>query len=225
MTLSEEISKKSQEISTGWEPPPLTSQPMHPAAIPATATAAAPAQPSAQEQGERARKQGYDAGYAEGVAAGRDDAKALTQEVEALIDAFAAPFAESDATLTRQVLELTERITRAVLKRELHTDSSAIEAVVTEALAVLADGSSRIELSINPADAALCRDLGMSIRGNVVLVENSQLHRGGVELRSGSRLVDASIETRLQSVLESLYVDAGLPAPEPSSSAAIVGDA
>jgi len=197
---------------SGWQPPPLSVVPeSSPAVSTPTATAAPPVAdvPSHEEARQTAQREGFTQGFEEGQA----QAKALATQMQALLQALATPFAESDATLMREILGLTERVCRAVLHRELTTDSDTIAKVLADALDALGESHSSVELTLHPADALLCRELGVVANGDISIREDSELQRGGLLLRSQQELIDAQLETRLQAILEGLYSQAGLPEP------------
>lgn len=159
---------------------------------------------------QQERQKGYDAGFAEGLAAGRAQAQSVVAQMDALLKAMAAPFQETDAVLLRELLSLTERIARAVIRRELDSGVD-IEQVLADALAALGSVSVPVELTLNPIDAALCLDLGLLPNKRFELQENPRLARGGLQLRAGHSFVDASVESRLDAALATLRSDAGLP--------------
>lgn len=168
-----------------------------------------------EEIREAAYRAGFDQGCAEGRAAGRAEAQALAGRMQGLLQALAAPFAQTDAELMRELLALTERVCRALLARELRTDSEAIARVLAAALDALGESHTAVELTLNPADAGLCRELGLVTEGagEFTLREDAEVQRGGVLLRRGSERIDARIETRLRAIIESLYAQADLPEP------------
>jgi flagellar assembly protein FliH len=159
------------------------------------------------------RQQGYDAGYAQGLAAGRAQAERVAGEMSALLGAMSAPFRDSDAVLLRELLSLTERVAQAVVRRELEAGVD-IEAVLADALAALGAVAVPVQLTLHPADAALCRDLGLMPDERFTVLEDSNVHRGGLHLRAGNSFVDASVESRLEAALADLREAAGLPEDE-----------
>jgi flagellar assembly protein FliH len=156
------------------------------------------------------RQKGFDAGYAEGLAAGRAQAESIAAEMRALLDAMAGPFREHDAVLLRDLLVLTERVARAVIGRELDAGID-IEAVLRDALTALGSVTTPVELHLNPADAALCRGIGLLSDERLEITEDAAVQRGGLQLRAGNSFVDASVEARINAALSSLRAEAGLP--------------
>lgn len=166
-----------------------------------------------EEAFEEAREEAYRAGFAQGLEEGRAEAQALARRMRELLQALEAPFAQTDAGLMRELLGLTERVCRALLERELRTDREAIAGVLSAALDALGESHTAVELTLNPADALLCRELGLVTEGagEFTLREDAEVRRGGVLLRCGSERIDARIETRLRTLIEGLYAQAGLP--------------
>ncbi|MFK8043154.1 FliH/SctL family protein [Congregibacter sp.] len=202
MTLSD-----SQGAEASWAPAVPDAFPQQASKARAVASAA---QQSETRDIEAERKKGYDAGFAEGLAAGNAKANGQVAQLQALLDAMAAPFQESEAVLLRELLSLTEKIARAVIRREL--DSGAdIERVLADALSALGSVSIPVTLTLNPMDAALCREQGMLPNERFVVQENPGLARGGLQLAAGHSFVDASVETRIESALAELRGEAGLP--------------
>jgi flagellar assembly protein FliH len=195
MTLSE-----ARDGVPGWEPPSLAPR----------CTAAAP--PPEQDI-ERLRREAFDTGYAEGIAAGRARAESIVGELSVLLEALATPFRATDATLVRELVGLVERTAQAVVGRELDAGNYDFEGALAEALAVLGSVSVPVEVHMNPADVALCREHGLALPPTASLCKDAALRRGGLRLQAGHRIVDASIERRLDEVLGSLRDDAGVPDP------------
>ena len=213
-----------------WRPPPLSA----PAGVAAPGADNAGADSAGQDSGEATpgrpedlredlrqsiyeeiREAAYRAGFEQGCAEGRAEAQAVAGRMQGLLQALAAPFAQTDAELMRELLALTERVCRALLARELRTDSEAIARVLAAALDALGESHTAVELTLNPADARLCRELGLVTEGagGFTLREDAEVQSGGVLLRRGSERVDARIETRLRAIIESLYAQADLPEP------------
>ena len=197
-----------QSAEASWAPSVLGALPQQGSNAQLVASSAQQSETSADIEAER--KKGFEAGFAEGLAAGNAKASGQVAQLQALLDAMAAPFQESEAVLLRELLSLTERIARAVIRREL--DSGAdIERVLADALAALGSVSVPVTLTLNPLDAALCRDQGLLANERFVVQESSALARGGLQLAAGHSFVDATVESRIEAALAELRGEAGLP--------------
>lgn len=190
-TLSEESS------GAAWEPPALASR-----------RAAQVSAGDIEAVREAARQEGFSTGYAEGIAAGRARGEGMMAEMQALLTSLAAPLEEFDRAVIGELLALVERVSSAVLLRELYR-SSNIEAVLQQALQVLGEGHAEITLQLHPDDAALCRDLGLVKGDRFRVVEDAQLQRGGATLSAGGSFIDATLESRLSAVIHQLREEAG----------------
>lgn len=204
MTLSD-----PQKADAGWAPSALGALSQGGAAPLARGATPAPGAASSPDVQE-ARKKGYDAGFAEGLAAGQAQAQSAVAQINALLHAMAAPFEETDAVLLRELLALTERVARAVIRRELDTRID-IEQVLADALSALGSVSVPVTLIVNPADAALCRDFGLLPDEHFLLKEDAALARGGLQLHAGHSFVDATVESRIAAALAALRAEVGLP--------------
>lgn len=207
ISLADQVPNESLSEEHGWTPPAFAS---------AQSAVAAPVV-NMQHEAELAREQGYQAGLAEGLAAARAQGEQAVAEINTLLASLATAYTGSDAQLLRDILDLSSQISRAVLRRELATDSDTLASVIGEALELLAEAPATTELTLHPDDARYAREHGLLDQEQVIIRESERLQRGGIELRSGSTLLDASVEARLQAVLEALYLDAGLPPPADSS--------
>jgi flagellar assembly protein FliH len=177
-----------------------------------------PAEDSAPERlealREEARRAGYEAGFAEGLAAGRARGEALAGEMQTLLRSLVTPVAELDAAVLGELLNLVERVAVAVLQRELSSRSN-IEQVLQQALAVLGEARAEVQLQLHPDDAALCRELGILPADHLRVVEDPRLLRGGAHLTASGSFVDASVEQRLETVMEALHTEVEGAAPLP----------
>lgn len=198
------------EKPAGWAPPTLSR---------VDAVKKAPAKVAAPDT-EQLRREAREAGLAEGLAAGRAQSERTAAEMNALLQAMVEPFRDSEAMLLRDLMNLVERVVAAVLEREISQSPSDIEQVLKEALQTLGSVQVPVELTLNPQDAAACRDLGLTIKSGMTMVEDPSIRRGGLKLEAGSSIVDATVEARLEEVLAALRDQAGLPQHDDEDAAA-----
>ncbi|WP_414980162.1 FliH/SctL family protein [Congregibacter sp.] len=163
------------------------------------------------------RQKAYDDGYVEGLAAGRAQAESIVAEMGSLLEAMSTPFEDTDAVLLRELLAVTEQVARAVIRRELEAGVD-IERVLFDALAALGSVSTAVQLTLNPLDASVCKDLGLLASERFEVLENSDMQRGGLQLRAGHSFVDASVESRIEASFAELRSNAGVPEQAPGSS-------
>ncbi len=207
MTSSDTAVDPETSTRSPWQPPTLDQ-----GAAVAIGTDSA-AQPAPQIDAETAHREAYDRGYAEGLAAGRARGESIVGEMSALLSAMTTPFAESEAAMLRELVNLVERTARVIIGRELETASGDIERVLNEAMEALEGVRSEVRLTLHPIDAALCRELGLVDAPEMELNEDPAVGRGGLKLQVGSTIVDATTEARLDAVMGALRERAGVPDP------------
>jgi len=160
---------------------------------------------------EDARQRGFAEGLAQGQAEAKKQSQQTAAELNALWQAMTKPLADNDSEVTEHLLGLVLSLTNAVLARELTTDSDFIKRTLDEALAHLAESTAQLTVELNPADKSLVATLLDEKRLSAELVSDDTVLRGGCRLTREHALVDASIESRIKSLLLQM-VEAG-PSP------------
>lgn len=156
------------------------------------------------EAGQRA---GFEAGHAEGRA--RADAQAA-QIARVALSAAAALHALGD-TLSRKTVTLALGIAQKILLHEIDTRPETIVDIVREALTLLPEGTPRVRILVNTADADVLRAQLAHGAGEPdhFIVGSDEVQRGGCHITSPSGDIDASLDTRINRVLETLGMRGG----------------
>ncbi|WP_242472392.1 flagellar assembly protein FliH [Ectothiorhodospira mobilis] len=172
-----------------------------------------------QEGFEQGRREGYEAGHAEGREAGHREGEARgrrsgeramrthIQALEQLLQGLATPYAELDETMEEELVQLAMAVARHLVRRELRTDPSAVVAVLREALGALPSAERKVHLYLHPQDARLVREALQveELNRPWSVVEDPTLSRGGVRVETDTSRVDATLETRLNAVIASVW--------------------
>lgn len=190
---------------------------------PRTITTVPTSHKSLEEVAEAARKKGYAEGLAQGQAEARKQSEATASELAALWQSMSKPIANQDIEVSEHLLSLVVSFTHAVLQRELSTDGELIKATLDEALMCLAESEAPLLVTLNPADKALVESLLEEKRLPAELVVDTTMLRGGCRLDRGHALVDATIESRIRSLVEKMV--GGGPQLEPANNTTAVLDA
>ena len=190
---------------------------------PRTITTVPTSHKSLEEVAEAARKKGYAEGLAQGQAEARKQGEATAAELAALWQSMSKPIANQDIEVSEHLLGLVFSFAHAVLERELSTDSELIKATLDEALTCLAESEAPLLVTLNPADKALVESLLEEKRLPAELVTDTIMLRGGCRLDRGHALVDATIESRIRSLVETMGV--GDPLSEQANETSAVLDA
>ena len=149
---------------------------------------------------EKARQQGFAKGEAE--------AQALlakqSQQLQLAIAALRQPMAWLEGEVETQLLDLCCALTKALLGRELSADPQWLRSRLHDAVALLPVAEGRIDLHLNPEDAAILRDAaehGEPLDPAWVLHDDPEIQRGGSLIKNAQSQVDYRLETRLARLL------------------------
>ena len=156
-----------------------------------------------EEIQEQAREEGFRQGLQEGRESGREELLDHARHLEQILNALDKPFEELDDSVEQQLAQLAMLVARQLVRRELKTDPQQVVGVVREALAVLPVAARDVQLVLNPEDAGIVRD-ALSLREGeqaIRIVEDPVQSRGGCRVVTSTSQIDATIETRLNSVI------------------------
>lgn len=157
------------------------------------------------------KQEGHQAGFVEGSKKGYDEnvhlIEARTDQLIAILESFATPFKHLDDNVEKALADLSVKIARQILHREIELDSGQIIAAVKTAINALPIASQNVKLYLNPEDADLVRfNLGLGETQSAwEIIEDPSITRGGCKVDTEISHVDATIENRLNAVLESMF--------------------
>ena len=190
---------------------------------PRTITSVPTSDKSLEEVAEAARQKGYAEGLAQGQVEARKQAKQTAGELAALWKSMKKPIDNQDIEVSEHLLALVVSLTQAVLERELSADQEFIKATLDQALTHLADSEAPLSITLNPADKALVETLLEEERLTAELVGEANMLRGGCRLTRGHALVDATIESKIRSLIEQIAGNS--PTSEPVDKTTAILDA
>lgn len=179
----------------------------------------------ARQEAEKRVKEAYAEGYRRGMESGRADFdRAVADSAEALKSA-ARAIEEARgnflAALEPEMVELAARIARQILHRETQVDRELIACTARMAIQHLMDRET-IVIKINPADMDAMRAEKLRLVEefdgitDMRLVADESIEPGGCIAESGSMQADASIDSQLQAILESLKQSNGRDGRRPA---------
>jgi len=146
---------------------------------------------------EEGRKQGYEAGKAEALA----EAKKMARMMRFLEQ----PLNQLDEDVEHQLTELAMTVGRLLLKKECSTDAAHIKNIIHEALDFLPLKSRNIRVRLNPADIQLMEEAGVDVNAEEwTCVSDKKISQGGCQVESDQSHIDASLETRVQQLVDQL---------------------
>ena len=160
--------------------------------------------------------------YEEGLALGKKEAYAekkqeLDQKIASLksiIEVLAEPLKELDNEIVDQLSQLSMTVAKQVVRRELHTEQGEIVGIVREAMNALPASTRKITLNIHPDDSEIIRNafsLGEEHDTSDDLlwkvIDDPLITRGGCKISSENSRIDATVEARLNRIINTLLGD------------------
>jgi len=200
-----------------WLPPdinggkPREQRMVQPPSAPPTAEALEQLQKAAYEEGyEEGRRKGFEFGHKEGLEQARTSVERYTGQLDKLLKTFEQPLRELDNRLERELLSLVIAIVRQLVRREVKSDPNLIIGVVREALSILPVNSRNVRLLVHPEDADLIREIYALSDSELgwQLVEDPVINRGGCKVVSETSQIDATLDSRLASLIAPLLAGA-----------------
>ncbi|MFQ5509023.1 MAG: FliH/SctL family protein [Leptospirillia bacterium] len=165
-----------------------------------------------QERLMQIEREAYEAGFAAGERAGRETGEAEGRQVVEAISRIKDEVAQMRAQLVtdaeRDILHLAVAVARQVVGYDIAEDHPVVVAGLAAATEHFAPGTP-LQVRINPADrplvAALEGELAAAIEGHMTLIPDPLIERGGVVVEGAGQIIDASLTTRFEEVVRSLF--------------------
>lgn len=184
-------------------------------------------QPLTLEEVEAVRQDAYNEGFSTGEKDGfragqlraRQEAEAALaprlQALESLLQQLFDPIGEQDQAIEHILLDLVCLISKEVIQRELTIDSSQIARVLRDAMKLLPMDDGQVRIHVNPQDFAAIKELRERHDEDWRILEDDSLLPGGCRVETRHSQIDASMETRLQSLTRQLLEQRHLLSSEP----------
>lgn len=163
---------------------------------------------------ETIQKQAYDEGFALGKKEAYEQEKQELEEKSAslhsIITLLTDPLKELDDDVIHQLAQLSMSVAKQVIRRELHTEEGEIVGIIREAMSALPASTRKITLNIHPDDAELIRSafsLGEETESDELrwkVIEDPMVSRGGCTIATENSHIDATVESRLNRVINTL---------------------
>jgi len=156
-----------------------------------------------------AYEDGFARGHADGLEAARNTLTELTARLTDILAALRNPLDAADDKVIEQLTSLTIAIAKRLVRRELRTNRSEVVAVVRNALAVLPVELRDVRLHLHPDDAKLISETLVPAQAEAAwcIVEDPVITRGGCRISSPTSQVDATMQTRLDRVINTMLGD------------------
>jgi flagellar assembly protein FliH len=155
-------------------------------------------------------KEGFEKGQKEGYQAGLETAQQEIQQqvtyLQQIMSRLNTPLADLDQQLEHDIISLVTTMTRQLVRRELKAQPDHVIGAVRAAMAVLPISDRKVKLYLHPLDIELVKT-GLSIEQDDTAwqwVEDPLLTRGGARIETANTMIDATVEARLNSVINKL---------------------
>lgn len=155
---------------------------------------------------KNAYREAYDKGYAAGLAAGEATIAEQSGRFTTLLECLAKPLKAIDEEVETALRDLSFRIARHVVRRELQIDKSQVVGVIREALQALPLNARNVRVFLHPADVELVEGALAAPKSERTwtTVEDPLLTRGGCRVDSDASRIDAEVDERLTRILDHL---------------------
>lgn len=157
---------------------------------------------------EEGFKQGFEEGKAEGFQSGLSEGQKVIDEkssqFSAIMSTLSNPLEKLDNEVEEELVTLAMLVARQLIRRELKLDPSHVIAAIRQAVEILPVATQKIVVFLHPDDATLVREslsLADEDEQRWKIVEDPMLARGGCKVETKFSRIDASIETRINSVI------------------------
>ena len=156
-----------------------------------------------------AYEEAWKKGLADGEAKGQEAIRERCAHLDSLLDSLSRPFETLDDEVEQQIVDLAMLVARQLFRREIRSDPTHVIGVVRDALKILPSSSRQVEVHLHPEDAALVREsLAVSEKQpSWQIVEDALLSRGGCRVTTENSQIDATAESRLNSLIASVAGD------------------
>ena len=169
---------------------------------------------------EQGRRAGQEYGHREGLEEARSEARTRVERLDQILAVLDRPFEQLDQQVETEVVTLVISMVRQLIRREVKLDPGQVVGVVREALGVLPVSSRNIRVMLHPEDAELVREayaLGEHEQ-QWQIVEDPVIQRGGCRIHTDSSQIDATLDSRLSSLIAPLLAGERARDAEPERS-------
>ena len=185
----------SHNFISRWETPHLTEQEVIPPAIEEVEDPV--------KVRQQAVEQGYAEGYKQGLAKAEAELNKQAAAIEKLLTSITHPFAELDQQVFELLVQMTGKIARSLVKRELRTEPEAIMALIRDTVVVLNNTTDKIRIHLHPDDALVIHNLTRTAteHSRWDILEDPLLARGDCKVSSLDSVVIGDLQTRIHAII------------------------
>lgn len=158
------------------------------------------------EAAREGRQEGYNQGFEQGskraAELGVESTNAQVELLNQLINQITVDVTENQQQLQNLLLKLISQVSFALCRAELSLCPEKLSKIVAEVVEVLPIGESHVEIQLNPLDLDELQKIPNAIDSRWRVATDETITRGGVIVDSLNSHVDATLERRLQDIVE-----------------------
>jgi len=167
--------------------------------------------PQTVEEIEALQKQAYDeavkAGREEGLKQGLEEMQAKAKQLQNMFNFLQQPLNDMGKQVEQQLTELAIMLSEKLLQKESKLDVQHIQNLVHDSLEYLPVKSRDIQVRLNADDIALLTQAEIDIdQQSWSCVADNSITPGGCVIESSSSHIDATVETRVQQLVDQLNI-------------------
>ncbi|MCD6298804.1 MAG: hypothetical protein J7M30_16800 [Deltaproteobacteria bacterium] len=158
---------------------------------------------------EEAYEKGFAQGEKDGLELGEKKGIKVIENIESILNELIRLKNEIPKQYEKEILDLTFAIAKKIIHREIATDESAIKDTILNALSFAVE-KSKVILGVNPEDFDYVEKLRTQFFAEVKdlksisIISDPSITRGGCFLETPYGDIDASVETQLEEVYQSI---------------------
>lgn len=155
---------------------------------------------------KQAHAKGYQMGRWEGMNAGREELEKQGEQLKKLCESLSSPLAKLDEEVQRELVLLAGAMASQLVRRELSVNPEILNNIVASAVTALRTTSRRVDIYLNPVDAALVADILSSPdpEQHWQVVESTELREGDVRVEANHAHIDLSMRSRIYHLVGNL---------------------
>lgn len=149
---------------------------------------------------EEATKEGFEKGLEEAYAAVNDLKDSLQEFFEYKEQLY--------NEISGDILDIAIKVAEKIIKKEVQTDKSVLEAIVNDALKSLAKDENKIILKVNPTDVEYTKEIVPKLlssgqfEAKIYVNGDKEIDEGSAIIETSNGIIDANIETQLDLIKE-----------------------
>lgn len=158
---------------------------------------------------KEAYNEAFHKGHGDGLKAGEEEIRERVERFDELLSALARPFDILDEQIEKQLVDLSMTVVRQLFRREIAQNPTHVIGVVREAIQLLPIACRSVQVHLHPDDAAIVRECLSPAEGEPawVIVEDPLTNKGGCQVTTENSQIDASAETRLNTLIRRIAGD------------------